>query len=233
MSATDGRWEGATPFTDGQVFIRDAFQVLSGAPVWTRAGAGLLSLNGVASATTNLMACVDQLFRTGQLATAAISQEQFGTAALQPGPSSVANTGGPSALPPGFPPWLNSVNPALTGGLKGPIPKGFQVNYIDTILEIDTLALTSATVGLTLTKFAAAGAAAAPIVSNLLALANNGLPVATNTAGQATRTRVIPTLLQFNIADASEMILEYNFVTPATSTFKFYGAVLGVTFNYN
>lgn len=229
---TQGRLEMQTPFTDGQEFARN-FSWVGTAPTPTSPSAGLYYNALTGAATYNGFISIGQILRTGQLATAAVNQQQFGTAALVPGPSSVANTSDPADLPPGFPPLLSAQNPTLTGGYKGPIPKGYQINWIDSIYEVDTLALTSVTLGLTQTKFAAAGASATPVVTNIIALGANGLPTATNTAGQATRTRVSVASPAFSIADGSEIILNINFVLPATSTAKFYGCILGLSFNYN
>lgn len=234
MPGTRQRWEGATPFTDGQIFLAadaDFIAVGGGAPTLASAGPGLMTLNLASSATYNLFSPISQILRSGQLATAAINQQQFGTAALVPGPSGVANTSDALNLPAGFPPWLSSTNPTLTGGQKGPIPKGLQVNWVDAIYEVDTGAITSVTFGLTSTKFPAAGASGAPVVTNLIALGANGLPVAANTAGQATRTRITIATPVMSFGDGLELIANINFVVPAANTVKFYGCILGVSFN--
>lgn len=239
MSKTLGRWEAQTPFTDGQLFLGASkfTPLVAASAVPASAGAGLFTLNTPASTTANLFAELNQILRTGQLATAAVNQEYFGTAAVAPGPSSVAGTSDPLALPPGFPPWLNSVNPTLTGGnansgVKGPIPKGIQINTVDLIYEVDTGAITSVTFGLTTTKMPTVATSAAPVVTNIIALGTNGLPTAVNTAGQATRTRITVASPAFFILDGTEVIANANFVTPAGNTVKFYGVVLGVTYNW-
>ena len=133
-STTQGRWQQSTPFGDGQIFVGATdFKptAASGAVTLVSAGAGLLTLNQAASLTGNLIADISKLLRTGELAIAGVVQEQFGTAASQPGPSSVAHTSGPFNLPgnPGFPPWLKSKMPTVSGNAstKDPIPKGLQV----------------------------------------------------------------------------------------------------------
>lgn len=236
MPKTLGRWESQTPFTDGQLFMganSDWTPLVAASAVPASAGAGLWTLNIPASTTANLFTTLTSIIRTGQLATAAVNQEQYGTAALVPGPSSVSNTSDPLNLPPGFPPWLSAINPVLTGGQKGPIPKGVQVNWVDAIYEVDTGAITSVTFGLTTTKFAAVGTAAAPVVANVIALAANGLPTAANTAGQATRTRITVATPAFVVVDGTEIVANINFVTPAANTVKFYGCVFGVSYNFN
>jgi hypothetical protein len=238
MSKTQGRWEQATGFTDGQIFVgASEFQptAASGAVTLVSASAGLLTRNVAASLTANLFADISKLLRTGQLATAAVAQEQFGTAALVPGPSSVANTSDPLDFPPGFPPWTETVLPTITGGQKGPIPKGIKPIWVDVIYEIDTGAITSVTFGLTQTAMPASGASGAPTVTNIITLGANSLPVAANTAGQATRTRIaVASANQLYITtDGTEVIANVNFVTPAGNSVKFYGIILGCHFNYN
>jgi len=173
------------------------------------------------------------ILRTGVLATPNNSQRQFGTAAAVPGPSGVANTSDPLDLPPGFPPYLGAQMPTITGGNKGPIPKGLKITAVDVIYEVDTGTITSATFGLTTTKFAAAGASGAPTVANIIALGTNGLPVASNTGGQATRTRIAVVTPAYIILDGCEVIANVNFVTPSGNTVKFYGIILLSTYNYN
>jgi len=238
MSTTRGRWEQATGFTDGQLFVGATNflpSAASGAATIVSSAAGLLTLNQAASLTGNFFASISTLLRTGQLATAAVNQEEFGTAALVPGPSSVANTSDPSDLPPGFPPWTEAVIPTITGGYKGPIPKGLKPIWVDLIYEIDTGAITSVTFGLTKTAMPPVGTSAAPVVTNIITLGANGLPVAANTAGQVTRTRInVATANQLYLnTDGTELIANVNFVTPASNSVKFYGMILGCHFNYN
>lgn len=236
---TQGRLEAQTGFTDGQIFV-GASQfwplVVAGAPV-ASAGAGLFTRNIPASTTANLFANLEKILRTGQLAVNTVVQQQFGTAALVPGPSSVANTSDAMDFPPSFPGnWSpNTVLPTLSGGYKGPIPKGVKPIWVDVIYEVDTGAITSVTFGLTNTVMPAAGASGAPVVTNVITLGANSLPVAANTAGQATRTRIsVATANQLYFSsDGSEVIANVNFVTPASNTVKFYGIILGCHFNYN
>jgi len=239
MGRSQGRWESASGFTDAQLFVgasEFAPLVVAGAPA-ASAGAGLWTRNIPASTTANLFADISQILRTGQLATAAYNQEEFGTAALVPGPSGVANTSDPLNLPAGFPPAWNPAStqlPTLTGGLKGPIAKGLKFIYVDVIYEIDVGAITSVTFGLTQTQMPPVGTSAAPTVSSIIALAANGLPVAANTAGQATRTRIaVVTANQVYLAlDGTEIIANVNFVAPASNSAKFYGCIFGMHYNY-
>jgi hypothetical protein len=233
---TLGRLEGQTPFTDGQLFIGAANWlplVVADAPIGS-AGAGLFTRNCITGTTSQLFANISSLLRTGQLATPGVNQQQFGTAAAVPGPSSVSNTSDPLDLPPGFPPaWTpNNVLPTLSGGQKGPIPKGLMITSVDVIYEVDTDALTSVTFGLTQTTFPAIGTSAAPTVTNIIALGANSLPVAANTAGQVTPTRINIATPAFVNAFKSEIIANINFDV-AGGTAKFYGIILNSTFNYN
>src|SRR5271170_3070597 len=112
---TLGRLEMQTSFTDGQIFVGASEfwpLVVAGAPV-ASAGAGLFTRNIPASTTANLFSNISKLFRTGQLASASVNQEQFGTAASVPGPSTVTNTSDPLDLPPGFPPAWNPASSQL------------------------------------------------------------------------------------------------------------------------
>jgi hypothetical protein len=233
MTRTDGRWEQSTPFTDAQIFER-SFTAIGTQPTPTSPGPGLFYYAMAAASTYNFFISLATLVRSGQLATSAVNQEQFGTAALQPGPSLVPNTTDPRAAPAGFPPYTNALNPVLTGGLKTPIPKGIQINAIDVIYEIDGNAATSVTAGLTLTQFPIPPAApAAPVVTNLIALGANGLSTAANTAGFAKVTRLTVPTPSFNSFSDVETLFNLNFVLPAGSTAKLYGAIFLASFNYN
>lgn len=238
MSRTKNRWEQDTGFTDGEIFLgATAFTptAASGAVTIVNSAAGLLTLNVAASLTANLFTELNAILRTGQLASTGVSQQQFGTAALVPGPSTVVHTSDPLNSPAGFPASSTASNPALTGGPKAPIPKGIRPIWVDLIYEIDTGAITSVTFGLTQTQMPLVGTSAAPVVTNIITLGANSLPVAANTAGQATRTRIAVPLANQNyiILDGTEIIANVNFVTPASNSVKFYGIILGCHFNYN
>jgi hypothetical protein len=226
---TQGSLEADTPNTDGQIFLgpsADWVPTTGTAPV-TTAGAGLLYQLVAASETCNLFSAISQMLRTGQFPRVPYSSQQFGTAAAIPGPSSVANTGGPSGIN-GRPPFTGANLATVKGQGAQPIPKGLQINWIDLIYQVLGVALTSVTFGLTNTQFVNA---VAPAVTNIVALGANGLTTAVD--AQPVRTRITPATPAFSILDGSELIANLNFVTPAGSTVKFYGAVLGVSFNFN
>lgn len=127
-------------------------------------------------------------------------------------------------------PWGVSGNPPFTGVTqftppssrpKGLLIRGMEVRYV-----VGTLALTSITIGLSQTLFKEATALA---VTDIL------VPAALATAISTTMT-VFPVALASPIYltnDLFEYILELIAVTPATSTFNFYGVTLYVTYNYN
>lgn len=231
-SNTRNRWTMDTPNTDGQIFIgASRFTDTSSNSTKASAGVGLFTLNQAASKASTYFTEIQEILRTGMLATPALNQEQFGTAALQPGPSSVSNTSGPLALGGGFPPITNAQNPTVSGNLplKG-VGKGLQINWYDVIYDIEAVDLSVATTGLTTTVFSKT--AAAPTVANIVALAANGLPVA-HSNGVAQRTRVTPASPTFITLDGCEVIVNVNLTTPAGGTSLFYGVVLGVSFNFN
>ena len=230
---TSGIFECDLPYTDGQIFLgaSELLPLVAASAPFGSSGAGLYTLNIPASTTANLFANLNQTLRTGRLGSTLYDQQQFGTAASVPGPSSVTNTSGPSGLQ-GHPPIAAASLPTLIGPVRGAIPKGMQVNSVDVIYQVTTLALTSATIGLTSTKFGAAGAGAtAPVVTSLITLGANGLPTAT--AANPVTTRVTVATPAFTITAETEMILNLNFVTPATSLVAVYGATLNISYNYN
>lgn len=233
MSHTDGFYEMDTPNPDGQIFVgASEFTDTAGVASTASAGAGLFSLNLASAAAGTFFANVEALLRrTGVYATPARYQEQFGTAASVPGPTTVANTSGPEATI-GFPPILSAAMPTLAGPTVGPVAKGYRVNSIDVIYEVNTVDATAATVGLTVTQF---NNAVAPTVTNRIALAANGLPTAHNTAGTGRPyvTNVAVPSPVFSTASDGETILNVNLTAGTGGTIKFYGVVLKCDFNLN
>lgn len=229
MPTTEQFWQSNTAFNDMQIFI-DPYHIatLAGAATLTRAGSGLVSLAIAASE-----ACVFEAFftpktRTGMYATPALNQQEFGTAAAQPGPSTVPNTSGPLALRPGFPPIL-AANMATLGNIqRGPIPKGVQINSVDAIYSVAGAALSLATIGVTKTVFANN---TAPVVTNLLANAANGLPTAIQ--AQPYVTNVPLTTVAFITDNDVEPLIELDLTTAAGGTANLYGLVARCSFNYN
>jgi hypothetical protein len=233
MSHTDGRWTQGTSVPDLQIFIgADEFALLGGtAPLpATIAGPGLLFRTVAAGSAAILAKSLSELFlRSGVLATPAYDQEQFGTAAAQPGPSSVAGTSGPLALKQGMPPMTASQMATVSGGNSGPSGKGIQIDSIDVIYQVlaDATAV-AATIGLTKTVFANL---AAPVVTNLIALGANGLPVIIGAQPQVTNVLVgTPAMI---VAADTQVLLNINLTGGTAGTIKFFGAVLKCHYNLN
>ena len=248
MSATDGKFSQNLGSPDLQVFVgASEFLDTSANAVLASAGAGLLSLNLASTKAGTFFTNVSAAFkRLGEYATPlwsgytgtlgsgtanqSASQEAFGTAASAPGPSQVAGTSGPLALPPGTPPMPFATLATLTGGVAGPIPKGMKITGMDVIYEVRTVAATVATVGLTDTAFANG---ATPVVTNRIALAANGLPTAAGTSGKPGVTYVaVPSPAYTTTAD-SETLVNVNLTAGSGGTVVFYGVVLYVTYNFN
>jgi hypothetical protein len=236
MSYTDGVWDQGTPQTGMQIFVGASdFIDTAGHATSASSAAGLFSKNLAASLSATLFANVSSmLLRTPVYATAAGAQQQFGTAAAVPGPSAVANTSGPLALSPGYPP-ITAANMATVGGTvggagiqRGPIAKGMQITGVDVIYAVGTTALTTATLGLTKTAFANN---TAPAVTNIIALGTNSLPTAAQTQPYVKNVAVASPAM-ITTAD-SEVLVNVNFTTPGSSTVVFYGVVLYVSYNLN
>ncbi len=95
MSDTDGRWTGQTPFPDMQMFLgADQFTDFAAVSTLPAApAAGLIYKVVPTTAAAKFFITIEPLLmRSGVLATPAYDQEQYGTAAGVPVPSSVAGT---------------------------------------------------------------------------------------------------------------------------------------------
>jgi len=228
MSITEGRFEGNISFPDLQFFLGfDDFIDTSSHAVNATQGAGLVSQTLAASLAATLFSNVEPWLRTGVYASS-YDQEQFGTAAGVAGPTTVANTSGPLALPPGIPPILAANLPTLGNAQRGPIPKGMQIDSVDVIYTVTGAALTGATIGLTKTVFANN---TAPVVTNLIALGANGLPTAVQAQPYVTNVAV-GTPAMITSADA-EVVLNVNLTTQAGGSAVFYGVVFHCHYNFN
>ncbi len=232
MSFTDTTWEQGTPQNDLTLFL--------GADQWTdftglatnpaAPAAGLLYKVVPATVASKFFITAEGLLqRAGVYASAALSQQQYGTAASVPGPSQIAGTSGPLGLGAGFPPIVGAKLATLTGGVSGPIPKGVQINSVDVIYQVLTLAASAATLGLTTTKFANL---TAPVVANIIALGTNGLPTAIGAQPQVTNVPVVAPAMITSLTD-TQVLLNVNLTAGATGTVNFYGAVLKCSFNFN
>jgi len=156
MSGTLGLNTQRTAFTDMSIFFgADKFTDIAGFAALTNPLPGFLQRTVPAGDASTFVASLPLTFRTGMLATPAISQEQFGTAGPPPvpGPSSVAGTSGPLAMPGGFPPYTSSQLPTVVGGQSGSSAKGIQINSMDVIYKVLTVAAAAAQCALYATKF--------------------------------------------------------------------------------
>jgi hypothetical protein len=231
MPHTDGRWTGGTSFPGFEKFISALeFTDLAGLATQpaTIATPGLVFKTIPATDASILVANLGQFLREAIYADSAYDQEQFGTAAAQPGPSSVSGTGGPLQLSQGQPPMLSSKLATVSGNyVSGPSKKGLQIDSVDVIYQVLSLAAAAATIGLTRTDFANL---AAPVVTNLIALGTNGLPTAIGAQPQVTNVPVTtPAMIQ---ALDTEILLNINLTSGATGTVKFYGVVIKGHYNF-
>lgn len=239
MSQTQGRWTAKTPFPDAQFFIgADEFKDLSGnatLPSTVATPGVLFQTVGAGKACIFVKSLSELLLRSGVLASPQYDQEQFGTAASQPGPSAVANTSGPLAEPnptspyyQGFPPTPSTSLPTLAGAVAGAQPKGIQIDSVDVIYQVLTDATAvAATIGLTKTVFANG---ADPAVTNLIALGANGLPTAI-AAHPVTTNVPVPTPAMIVAAD-TDVLLNINLTGGTAGTIKFFGAVIKAHYNF-
>jgi hypothetical protein len=248
MGFTDGRWEQGTPSTDLTLFLgADQFTDFAGLATLPAApAAGLLfKVVPAADAAKFFVTPEALLLRSGQLAVPLFSgftgtlgtgtanpgadQNAFGTAAALPGPSSVSGTSGPLGLPTGVPPQPASTLATLKGGVAGPQGKGIQINSVDVIYQVLTVAASAATIGLTTTKFAAG---VAPVVANLIALGANGLTTAINAQPAVINVPLVAPVMITSLVD-TQVVLNINLTSGAGGTIEFFGAVLKCSFNLN
>lgn len=231
MSVTEGLLQQNTAATDLQIFLgADQFTDFAAVSTLPSApSAGLLFKTVPNNGAAKFFITPELMLRAGMYATPALDQEQFGTAASLPGPTTVANTSGPLALQPGFPPIIGASMATLGGIQRGPIPKGIQINSIDVIYQVLTLAAAAATVGLTKTTIPGG---AAPTVTNIIALGANGLPTAIQANVTPTPVAVASPTMIVPAVD-TQVIINVNLTAGTTGTVNFYGVVLKCSFNFN
>ena len=232
MPHTDGRWSNGTSTPGFEQFISSLeFKDLAGLATTpaTVATAGLIFQTVPAGDASIFVSNLKQFLREYIYADPAFDQEQFGTAAAQPGPSLVAGTGGPLQLPQGQPPMTTSKLATVSGNyVSGPSPKGLQIDSVDVIYQVlaDATAV-AATIGLTATDFANL---VAPVVTNLIALGAHALPVVIGAQPQVTNVAVaVPA---FTIGKDTEILLNINLTGGTAGTIKFYGAVVKGHYNF-
>jgi hypothetical protein len=237
MSHTDTQWTQGISTGGASLFIGAAqFKDFAGLATFPASpAAGLIYQTVPATDVCKFFATADLLLRAAVYPTAGSAQQQFGTAAAVPGPSTVAGTSGPLALLPGYPPIL-AANMATVGGtvggagiMSGAIPKGIQIDSIDVIYQVLALAAATATVGVTKTAFTNL---VAPVVTNIIALAANGLPTVIGAQPQVTNVAVASPAMIVPTTD-TEVVVNVNLTGGATGTVNFYGVVLNMHYNYN
>lgn len=125
--------------------------------------------------------------------------------------------------------------PPLTGTIDitpqtTPRVKGIMIRQIHPVYSIATLALTTNTIGLTKTVFANG---VAPVVSNVLANAANGLATAVGAQPYVTPITIPLAGQVFQNSRFAEYLVEWDITTPATSTCNVYGFFVDFTYNFN
>lgn len=223
MSRTGGRFEAKTTFTDGYYnFGAQDFESYGGvATTFVRSGSGLYVQNVAASLSPIFICTLSSiLFKTGQTP---FLQQQFGTAAGVAGPTSVANTNDPDS----------QIGPPPQTGAKSITPqagfllKGTNISDITLKYSISGAALTAHTIGITKTVFANN---VAPVVTNVLANAANGLATATQAQPYVTKIAVNSGML---VTDLSDYNIELDVSTQVAGVYQLFGVTIHVQYNYN
>lgn len=237
---TAGTFTQGKPNTDAEIFISalGAFISAGAGVVQSALGtSGLAGLEIPASVTGALVLYPSALLlRTGILQSQNFalnsSQNAFGTAE-GPGPNSTSGTSGPSGFGPNdvVAPVTAANLPTLVGSVPGAQPKGIQVNWIDFIYQVQTLAATS--VHGALSKIVTPVGTDVSTVATVLAASTALSAVVNSTTAKVHRQRVTPTVSSFLTDDADTLEVTFNAVTPATSIVVLAGIVLGCNFNFN
>lgn len=228
---TAGQFLQDTPFVDGQIFLSAADCSLSGfasGPVQNLGGPTVDIYSSFTAASTScyVTGALRFLNRTG---TQPNYQEQFGTAALVPGPSSVANTSDPLNLV-GMPPTKKASLASLTGGANGFVAKGVQINYVDLIYSIATNAMTNMNLGVF--AFNYVNGVAVNKVSLYPWGSVIGIPLAVAANPYVFRIPM-PTIQMFTNSD-TKVFAHFFFSSSASApVFNFYGMVFGISYNFN
>jgi hypothetical protein len=227
MSHTEGRYVQDLPATDLQIFRGPSdFVDVAGHATYATGGAGLYSLALASTLAGTFFTDLLGFHRTGMYANAALDQQQFGTAASVPGPSTVANTNSPLGSVPGYPPLTQSQMTTLGHVQFGPIPKGMFISSVDVVYDVNTVAAALATVGITNTAFVEGSA---PAVTNVLALGVNGM---LTTVGHHVVNIPLPANT-FTTGSDVVGVMNVNLTAGSGGTINFYGVEFHETFNLN
>lgn len=208
MSYTEGRWTQAGASQDMKVFL-GASEFKDTANLATTAfapGPPALFSWHTTGASVFVMNIDDIMRKTGE----------------------AVDTGGITGTPDplglgGIPPIPSSSLPTLKGPTVGFQKKGMMITAIDVIYKV-AVALTVATVGIVETKFVNN---TAPVTTNILAIAANGLPTAIQAQPYVFH---IPIVVPSFITDPDASVLA---VINMTGTVDLYGMELYCTYNFN
>jgi hypothetical protein len=220
MGHTEGRFTSDLGSTDNVLFMGPNECLVSGTGVVTRNAAGNWSINQAQSLTVIYAFELTQanFIRTGVGGPG--GQEQFGGTGVT----------GPLAAPLGYPPFsaASQLTPRSTY-----IPKGININSLSLVYFVGTTALTSQVCRLDSTLFANA---AAPVITNILASAANGLVVTASANDYVTAVTGLPASFAganaYLITPTTKWTLEITVVTPASSTYQLFGLSIGATINW-
>lgn len=230
MPGTDGMWSQDSPNTDMEIFLgASEFKDQAGVATIASASAGIFTLNLATAAAGNFFANITAAVkRTGVYATPALVQEQYGTAASVPGPTLVTGTSDPEGIR-GYPPYTASKLATLVGPATGPAAKGLQINSVDVIYAINTVAASLAQIGLTVTPFADNVGTFNTV--NLITLGANGMPTAFR--ANLYKFNIPCTAPFFMTASGSTAVLNIKLTAGSGGTINFYGCVAKCSFNFN
>lgn len=226
MPNTDGYYSADTPINDMEICLgASELTEVSGFPANSKPNiVGGWFCNQTSPAHGfNIAANVQAaLKRTGFRPTAALAQQQFGSAAL-----SNSNPDGTV----GFPPFQGQNLVTLKGGIVGPIPKGIMVNSADVIYNsaLSGNAFVSLNFGLFNTVFVDG---VAPAVTALIPLAQYGLQLAWSANG-TWRINIPNPNPSFLVTSGSSLIANISGNSPASAQGLIYGVVLKCSYNFN
>lgn len=217
MSQTNGRWEATQPFTDAFIpFAANDVNATSGTAALTRNAKGDYSLNVSTGQTCIFMMPFSTLIhRLGTAFLDTDSLEEFGG----------ANSPYNSQL---RPPITNASNPIGGGTPTTGVMTNRGLKIVDIVLHyfIGAVNLSTHTIGLSKTVYPAA--AGALVVTDVLANAANGLPVAFNANPQSTKVTIASPI--WNMSDLSALMFEID-ATTSTGTYRLYGGSVHVQYN--
>lgn len=112
-----------------------------------------------------------------------------------------------------------------------PVLKGTKITSIQLAYSVQGGPLTSFTARVDLNTQANA---AANVISNVIAVGQNGLVLANTASATTCNITTIPVAVPaFDVAVSSQLYIRLNPVTPGGCTFRLYSVALNMTFNFN